>query len=114
MTAQRGFRFSIRAKLLLASLSLLVVPWLGYQYIQALEGYLRQAQEEKLLDRVALLASLMRDRSDLFQVQPGPATAIDAHIYISPLQSPIQLDGYEDDWAPYGDRRQMLGDDHGF
>ena len=113
MTTRRRFRFSIRAKLLLASLSLLIVPWLGYQYIQALEGYLRQAQEEKLLDRVTLLASLMRDRPDLFQAQPGPATAIDAHIYVRPLQSPIQLDGYEDDWNPYDDRRQMLGDDHG-
>lgn len=113
MTTRRGFRFSIRAKLLLASLCLLIVPWLGYQYIQALEGYLRQAQEEKLLDRVSQLASLMRDRSDLFHGQPGPATAIDAHIYVRPLQSPIQLDGYDDDWDPYTDRRLTLGNEHG-
>jgi len=113
VTARHGFRFGIRAKLLLASLSLLVVPWLGYQYIQALEGYLRQAQDDRLLNRVSLLASLMHDRTDLFRVQPGPATAIDAHIYVRPLQSPIQLDGYEDDWDPYVERRQALGDNHG-
>jgi two-component system sensor histidine kinase ChvG len=106
---RRGFRFTIRAKLLLASLSLLVVPWLGYQYIQALEAYLRQAQEEKLLERVSLVASLMHGQPELFHVQPGPATTIDSHIYVRPLHSPIQLDGYADDWSVYDDRRLPLG-----
>jgi hypothetical protein len=106
---RRGFRFTIRAKLLLASLSLLVVPWLGYQYIQALEAYLRQAEEQKLLDRVSLVASLMHGQPELFRVQPGPATAIDSHIYVRPLHSPIQLDGYLDEWRLYDDRSQPLG-----
>lgn len=109
MSGRRGFRFTIRAKLLLASLSLLVVPWLGYRYIQALESYLRQAQEQKLLERVSLIASLMHGQPELFRVQPGPATSIDSHIYVRPLHSPIQLDGYADDWRDYSDRRRALG-----
>lgn len=118
MSEGRGFRFTIRVKLLLASLSLFVVPWLGYHYIQALEAYLRQSQEQKLLDRVALIASLMHGQPELFpqrfQAPPGPATGIDSHLYVRPLNSPIQLDGYADDWRAYNDRRQMLGNaDHG-
>lgn len=109
MNERRGFRITIRAKLLLASLSLLVVPWLGYHYIQALEAYLRQAEEQKLLDRVSLVASLMHGQSELFRVQSGPATAIDSHLYVRPLHSPIQLDGYLDDWRLYDDRNQPLG-----
>lgn len=109
MSEKRGFRFTIRVKLLLASLTLLVVPWLGYRYIQALETYLRQAQAQKLLERVSLIASLMHGQPELFRVQSGPPTSIDSHIYVRPLHSPIQLDGYADDWRDYGDRRQGLG-----
>lgn len=106
------FKISIRTKLLLASLSLLVVPWLSYQYIQGLESYLRSAQEQRLLDRVAMVASVMDDQQALFKNRPlaGQASNIKSHLYVRPLRSPIQLDGYVDDWIIYQDREQLLGD----
>ncbi len=106
------FRISIRSKLLLASLSLLVLPWLGYQYIQGLETYLRSEQEQRLLDRVAIIASLMDDRHELFKSRPlhGKPDDIGNHIYVRPLRSAIQLDGYADDWSIYEDRVQRLGE----
>ncbi len=106
------FKISIRTKLLLASLSLLVVPWLGYQYIQGLESYLRSAQEQRLLDRVAIVASVMDEQRSLFKTNPlvsQPAN-MQSHLYVRPLRSPIQLDGYADDWIIYKDREQLLGD----
>ncbi len=103
-------RISIRTKLLLASLSLLVLPWLGYQYIQGLESYLRSEQEQRLLERVAIVASLMDDRHKLFKSRPqhGKPDVTSKHIYVRPLRSAIQLDGYADDWSIYEDRLQFL------
>lgn len=104
-------KISIRAKLLLVSLSLLVLPWLGYQYVQGLEGYLRSAQEQQLLDRVAIMAAMMNGSQAPFLLPPPPAEgpAARTHLYARPLQSPIQVDGYPDDWRLYADRRQHLG-----
>jgi two-component system sensor histidine kinase ChvG len=104
-------KISIRARLLLVSLSLLVLPWLGYQYVQGLEGYLRSAQAQQLLDRVAIMAAMMNGHQTPFLLPPPPADspAARTHLYARPLQSPIQVDGYPDDWAIYADRRQHLG-----
>ena len=104
-------KITIRTKLLLASLSLLVLPWLGYRYIQGLEAYLRKAQEQQLLDRVAIMAAVMNGQTTPLT----STTSVDGplarnHIYARPLGSPIQVDGYVDDWRLYGDRRQRLGD----
>ena len=106
------FRVSIRTKLLLASLSLLVLPWLGYQYIQGLESYLRSAQAQRLLDRVAIIASLMDDRRELFQTKVVQKSSADIrpHIYVRALRSAIHLDGYVDDWSIYQNRSQALGE----
>ncbi len=105
------FKISIRSKLLLASLSLLVLPWLGYQYIQALESYLRSEQEQRLLDRVGIVASLMDDQHELFKTRPQHSKPDNSrqHIYVRPLRSAIQLDGYADDWRIYENRTQFLG-----
>ncbi len=102
---------SIRTKLLLVSLTLLVVPWLGYQYVQGLESYLRDAQEQRLADRVTVVASVMDGQQTLFRQQGvvTPALNIDVHTYVRPLHSAIQLDGYDDDWLIYQDREQQLG-----
>ncbi|MFC1751178.1 hypothetical protein ACFL2V_20530, partial [Pseudomonadota bacterium] len=112
-TVNRPFiKISIRRKLLLASLSLLVVPWLGYQYVLGIEAYLRSAQEQQLLDRVAVIASVMDEQQSLFK-HPGTTARpsnMASHIYVRPLHSAIQLDGYSDDWIIYNKRKQLLGD----
>ncbi len=97
---------TIRAKLLLASLTLLLVPWLGYHYIQDLESYLRGEQEQRLLSRATLLAAVMGEHSAHFSrgAKPqGSATTAD-HLYVRPLRYAIQLDGYLDDWHHYPER----------
>ncbi len=105
----------IRGKLLLASLSLLIVPWLGVQYIQSLESYLREAHEEKLLDRVSIMAAMMGEQEKLFVDQHNKAHLDNnpSHLYIRALNTPIQLDGYIDDWRHYQDREQPLGKNNG-
>lgn len=102
------FTLTIRGKLLLVSLLLLLVPWVGAQYIREMESYLRQRQEQDLLSRAQMVAAVLAGKPDIFKtrssmVNIGPSSR---HIYVRPLHSPIQLDGYEEDWDPYADRLQ--------
>jgi len=111
---RQRFSISIRSKILLVSLTLLVIPGIGYQYIQEMEAYLRSGQEESLLDRARIVASILDDQPDLFNVQENTAPTIKRgrHLFVRPLESPIQLDGYIEDWLPYKSRMQFYGLDY--
>ena len=105
----------IRGKLLLASLSLLIVPWLGAKYIQNLESHLRASHEEKLIDRVSIVAAMMSGQKQLLNKHSATTTSDNnqSHLYIRSLKTQIQLDGYIDDWRRYQDREQPLGKSSG-
>ncbi len=101
--SQRRFYHSIRFKLLLVALTLLVIPWAGYRFIQETENFLRQSQETMLLGTAQAVATILHNRDEMF------ASSLPAHagadpesaIYIHPLHSNIQLDGYTEEWTPY-------------
>ncbi|MBL1261070.1 MAG: proteobacterial dedicated sortase system histidine kinase [Thiotrichaceae bacterium] len=105
----------IRGKLLLASLSLLIVPWLGAQYIQNLESYLREAHEEQLIGRISIMATVMGEQEKRL-INQNHQTNLEhnpSHLYVRPLNTAIQLDGYLDDWRHYQEREQPLGESNG-
>lgn len=109
--ARRGPRLSIGAKLLLSTLALAVIPWLGYRYVQDLEDYLRAEQERRLLERARLIAAFLGERAPLFEALPGAgpgALRAAGHIYVRPLETPVQVDGYADDWRLYAERALAL------
>ena len=105
---KQRFQFTIRKKLLLVTASLLIIPWIGYRYINEMESYLRSELEAELLNRVKVVAAVLHDRPRLFATQQPridiPPAQVDQHIYVRPLQSPIQLDGYDDEWDLYENR----------
>jgi two-component system sensor histidine kinase ChvG len=107
-------RFSIRFKLLLVASSLLIIPIIGTNYIREMEDYLRQQQEEALLTRTQMVAAVFQGKPDLFKTQSSDAfpTRGVQHVLIRPLHTPIQLDGYLDDWAIYRDRMQLYSLEH--
>ncbi|MEJ2529798.1 MAG: hypothetical protein P8Z39_06925 [Gammaproteobacteria bacterium] len=99
----RRFYHSIRFKLLLVALTLLVIPWAGYRYIQETENFLRDAQETMLLGTAQAVATILHNRDELFsssQLEYEGASPESA-IYLHPLHTIIQLDGYSEDWTPY-------------
>ncbi len=99
----RRFYHSIKFKLLLVALSLLVIPWAGYRFIQETENFLRQSQETMLLGTAQAVATILHNRDEMF-VSSHPVyegAGADAAIYIHPLDSNIQIDGYIEDWTPY-------------
>jgi len=103
-------RISIRLKLFLVASTLLIIPWIGTQYIQEMESYLRSQQEDALLTRTQMVAAVMQTRPTLFNTQtvaPLPTTRIQ-HVFVRPLQTRIQLDGYLDDWHQYQERMQLF------
>lgn len=101
-------RLTLPRKLFLVALSLLVIPAIGYRYVQEMDAYLRDAQEEQLLSRARIVAATLRERTALFGDTGAQASRADGprHIYVRPLQGPVQLDGYAEDWAMHQDRRR--------
>ncbi len=110
----RRFGLRLRSKLLMMSLALLVIPWVGYQYVRGMESYLRRGQEDAVLATASAVAAVLHEQPELFQQQSDVLrTAHEgAHLYVRPLDTPIQLDGYADDWTAYQDRAQTFGASH--
>ena len=61
-----SFFRSIRAKLLLIALLLLLIPFIGFRFIQQMDGYLREGQEQVLVSAAKLLSATLSDRPQLF------------------------------------------------
>lgn len=98
--------FSLKIKFYLAGLSLLAIPWVGYQYISEMEHLLQSHQEQTLKTSANVLANTLAQQKNLILEQPD-ATQIersDNAIYAYPLHTPIQLDGYFEDWSLYQSR----------
>lgn len=97
---RRIFRFSIRFKLLLLSIALLSIPYIGYEYMRELERHLRSSLEDSLIDAARALAGPMHESYQLF---PYSQSTPEHSLFIHSLNYPIQLDGYTDDWVNYLD-----------
>ncbi|MCU7933308.1 MAG: histidine kinase [Candidatus Thiodiazotropha sp. (ex Dulcina madagascariensis)] len=90
---------SLRFKLLLASLSLLLIPWAGYHYLLEIESSLRQAQEALLSNRAEIVANMLAADSDNWLPETGPGGNQAANsLYVHPLETPPDIDGYAEDW----------------
>ena len=66
LMALPSFFRSIRAKLLLIALLLLLIPCIGFRFIQEMDGYLREGQEQVLVSAAKLLSATLSDRPQLF------------------------------------------------
>lgn len=91
---------SLRRQLLLVSLLLLTLPWVGCQFIREIEGALRQGQQQSLQATAQAVATVLRDRPALLYPQTGrekdasPGTSL----YALPSDERVILDGYDDGW----------------
>ncbi|WP_095499214.1 proteobacterial dedicated sortase system histidine kinase [Paraferrimonas haliotis] len=105
-------RVGLIPKILLLSSSLLLLPWLGYQFIDEMEHYLQTGQENTLIGTTQALATALHERPALFnqhasflkQVKKG------RDLYAYPLDDAINLDGFLDDWQQYKHRFLHYGE----
>ena len=82
---------SLRAKLLLVALSILALPWAGWQFVRQMETLLRQGQEQALLASADALARGVA-------VRPGGLPAGGESWFVHPLDFAPRLDGEAGDW----------------
>ena len=93
-------RFGIRFKLFLLSLLIFSIPYIGYQYLTQLNQYLRDSLESSLTDAARAIAGPLHENYQLF---PYVTREPEQTLFIHTLSSPIQVDGYADDWYSYID-----------
>lgn len=92
--------FSLKYKLLLVSLAVLVIPFMGFDYLRQMESYLRDSLESTLVDTSYAIAGGLNNQDELFNVY---AVQQDNSLYIHELDHTVQMDGYTDDWMSYLD-----------
>ena len=97
------FRFSLRRKLLLLSIVVVALPFVGLEYLRDMERYLRSSLEDTLLNAAHATAGSLHDRAGLFPENPPETVAL----YIHRLRQPVQLDGYSNDWLDFLDWSQL-------
>ncbi|MGB5310259.1 MAG: proteobacterial dedicated sortase system histidine kinase [Arenicellales bacterium] len=94
-------RVSIRYKLLLVILTLLLIPWMGYQYVREMKAFALQGQEEALLLTAGAIATVLHDRPELFSAEKR-GTGIEndiGELQVKRLDHPLTMDGKLEDWG---------------
>ena len=95
---KKRYSFSIRKKLLLLSVAVLSLPYVGYQYVREMEHYLREGLEISLTGTASSVAGLLTGRNELFpQISQGESQS--PPILIHTIQQVVQVDGYPEEWA---------------
>ena len=93
-------RLGIPVKLLLVSSLLLLIPWLGLQYVRELERLLLHAQEQGLVATARAVATALNDRPNVLlsgEVYSVPVSP-DRDLRVGSLARPIVVDGRPGDW----------------
>lgn len=97
MAAPR-LRFGIRAKLLIASLALLVVPWLGYTYVNEMERFLRLGQEQGISATAQAVATALHNRAKLFEAPTASSWHEESDLQLHVLRQAGELGAEPASW----------------
>ena len=90
---------------------LLVIPWLGYQYILEMEQVLRRGQEQIVLGTAQALATALNERPELFDEGSYTPARRSEDLYVYPVFSALSLDdGALTDWNEYQQYEVEFGD----
>ncbi len=79
------------------SFALIVIPWFSYLYVSEMEDFLVDSQANAQLLTAEGISTLLNGRSDLFYELPLSPEGYE-QLYAHPLQSPIRIDGRDNDW----------------
>lgn len=71
MRPRFGFALGLRAQLALVALTLLALPWAGYRYVQEMERFLLEGQEQAQIATARAVATALNGRPQLMRLQPA-------------------------------------------
>ncbi len=103
---------SIRSKVLLLSLTFFSIPYMGYEYIRAMESYLRDNLEVSLKEAARTHASALNHRSELFTRNLTDTLEKESVLFTYSLRNAIQLDGKLEDWEDYLPKANLYAEKH--
>ena len=93
-------RFSLRLKLTLVSLVLLIIPLVGIRLSTSIKTHLMDTREETLMFSARAVATALTGRTGLFDQEMFHALDEEKDIYLFELTNPMRLNGKLDDWQP--------------
>ena len=93
--------FSIRTKLLLVALLLLLIPWMSYIYVRDMKAFLLSGQEDALSLTARAIATVLHDRPEMFSDDHETLSpqSKENDIYVTPLPNYININGELSDWG---------------
>ncbi|CAK8722146.1 MAG: dedicated sortase system histidine kinase [Candidatus Electronema aureum] len=104
--------FSLRLKLALLSLLLLLFPLLGMRLNSTLKNSLIISQKDTLNFTAQAVAAALTNRSDLFNREQFHALNQNRDLYLFQLSNIIRLDGSLEDWQPELTQAEQFGKEH--
>jgi two-component system sensor histidine kinase ChvG len=110
----KRFSIGLRSKVIVLSSFLLILPWLGYNYIWEMEKFLQQGQEQTLIGTTRAVATALHERPQLFNAQASFLPEVDAgkDLYAYNLNQTIQINGLLNDWQESRDKSLFYGSDY--
>ena len=86
----KQIRFSLKTKLMLVSLVVLVIPLMGFDYLRQMESYLRDSLEKTMVDTAFAIAGGLNNQRDVFSIY---SVQQDNGLYLHELNHTVQMDG---------------------
>lgn len=95
---RRGY--SIRTKLTLVALLLLLIPLMSYIYVRDMKTFLVKGQEGALSLTARAISTVLHDRPELFNSSSElEQETSSSDVYVVPLPNYVRLDGNLSDWG---------------
>lgn len=105
-------RISLRLKLTLLSLLLLLIPLIGFRFSAMLQFDLLASREDALMFTAKAVATSLGDRPDLFHRELFHSKDQNRDLYLFSLSNSIRLNGKVDDWQPELSQSEEFGAEH--
>ncbi|MEN8190627.1 MAG: histidine kinase, partial [Thermodesulfobacteriota bacterium] len=104
-------RFSLRVKLSLLSLLLLLIPVIGIRASAALQQNLLASRQEALMFTAKSVATALAGRPGIFDRELFHSLNQGRDLYLFQLPKPIRLNGADDDWPMALSEAETFGAD---
>lgn len=105
-------QLSLRIKLTLVSFLLLFIPLLGLRFSDMIQKDLLESRKETMMFSARAVASTLTGNSGLLAREQFTSINPSRDLYLYPLQSPIRINGKNDDWALQSEKALVFGLEH--